>query len=82
MSAPHAPKPVSAVPSPCTNVCRMHGPTGWCEGCARSIPEIAAWSKLDDPGKRAVLALLPPRRELLVEQHGVFSAAEPAGNLP
>lgn len=51
-----------AVPSPCVDVCRMHAGTGWCEGCARTIDEIAAWSTLDDAAKRAVWAQLEARR--------------------
>ena len=51
-----------SVPSPCIDVCRMHPPTGWCEGCGRSIEEIAAWSQLDDPGKYRVWKLLPARK--------------------
>jgi len=58
----------SEVPSPCVNVCRMHAPTGWCEGCARTIGEIAAWSKYDDASKRRVWALLPARKEELRRQ--------------
>lgn len=49
------------VPSPCQSVCIMHPDTGWCEGCMRTIDEIAAWSRLDNPAKRAVWALLPER---------------------
>ena len=67
---------ISAVQSPCTNVCKMHLPTGWCEGCARTIPEITAWSKADDAGRLAILARLPERRIVLVDQ-GIFTAAEP-----
>ncbi len=52
---------MSAVPSPCINVCRMDAATGWCEGCRRTLAEIAAWSGLDDGGKRAVLDALPAR---------------------
>jgi predicted Fe-S protein YdhL (DUF1289 family) len=48
----------------------MDAATGWCLGCARTIPEIAAWSKLDDAGKRAVWAQLPPRQAQLKAQHG------------
>lgn len=53
------------VPSPCINVCRMHAPSGWCEGCLRTIDEIAAWAALDDEAKRAIWRLLPQRREAL-----------------
>ena len=37
----------ATVASPCVNVCRMHAGSGWCEGCLRTIDEIAAWSRLD-----------------------------------
>lgn len=57
------------VPSPCINVCRMRAPRGgvddWCEGCARTIEEIAAWGRMDDDARRRVWTLLPPRRERL-----------------
>ncbi|WIT10592.1 DUF1289 domain-containing protein [Paucibacter sediminis] len=65
------------VASPCTNVCRMHEASGFCEGCARTIAEIAAWSRADDASRLAILAALPPRRALLVEQ-GIYTAAEPS----
>ena len=69
------PLPVAVgVASPCINICRMHAPTGLCEGCARTIDEIANWSRMDDGPKRAVWALLPARRARLIEQ-GVFTAA-------
>ena len=53
------PEPVA---SPCLSICRMHEGTAWCEGCLRTIDEIAVWSTLDDAAKRAVLAQLPQRR--------------------
>lgn len=49
------------VPSPCQSVCVMHAGTGWCEGCLRSLPEIAAWSGLDDAEKRRIWGKLPDR---------------------
>lgn len=67
---------ISSVKSPCTNVCKMHEPTGWCQGCARTIPEITAWSKADDTSRLAILARLPARRALLIDQ-GIVTAAEP-----
>jgi predicted Fe-S protein YdhL (DUF1289 family) len=60
MPVPHA--SASLVPSPCVNVCRMNAQTGFCEGCFRSVDEIAAWSSMSDLQKRAVWKLLPARR--------------------
>lgn len=65
---------VSTVKSPCSNVCKMHEPSGWCEGCARTIAEIAAWSRADDATRLAILSRLPERRAALIEQ-GIFTAA-------
>lgn len=50
------------VPSPCINVCRMDAATGWCEGCRRTLDEIAAWSGMNDEDKRAVWRALALRR--------------------
>jgi predicted Fe-S protein YdhL (DUF1289 family) len=41
-------------PSPCTSVCRMDRLSGFCEGCLRTIPEIAGWSKMEDEARRGV----------------------------
>ena len=57
------------VPSPCINVCRMDASSGWCEGCLRTIDEIAGWSLYDDDEKRAVWDALEARRaELIARQ--------------
>ena len=52
----------SPVPSPCNSVCKMDARTGWCEGCARTLDEIAAWSTMSDAQKHAVWDLLDERR--------------------
>ncbi len=54
--------PAQSVASPCVNVCRMNAFTGYCEGCLRTIDEIANWSACSDRAKRAVLARLPARK--------------------
>jgi predicted Fe-S protein YdhL (DUF1289 family) len=51
-----------AVRSPCIGVCRMVESSGLCEGCLRTIAEIAAWATLDDPAKLEVWVLLSKRR--------------------
>ena len=50
------------VPSPCISVCAIIPGTALCAGCFRTLDEIAAWSTLDVPARRAVLAALPGRR--------------------
>jgi uncharacterized protein len=54
--------PGADVASPCNNVCRMNAGTGLCEGCLRTLDEIAAWSLMSNAEKRRVLAQLPARR--------------------
>ncbi|PPE65848.1 hypothetical protein C1704_12250 [Caldimonas caldifontis] len=41
----------------------MNAATGWCEGCHRTLDEIAAWSTMSDLDKRAVWKRLPARRD-------------------
>ena len=53
---------VSPIPSPCISICRMDPVAGLCEGCLRTIDEIAHWSTMDDAQKRAVLAAIAERR--------------------
>ena len=52
------------VASPCISVCRMDEASGWCEGCLRTLDEIAVWSVLEDDDKHAVLLDLSRRRLL------------------
>jgi uncharacterized protein len=54
-----------SVPSPCIDVCKMDPATGWCQGCRRTLAEIAAWGGMDDEGKRRVWELLDLRREVI-----------------
>ena len=53
---------MSSIPSPCISICRMDPVAGLCEGCLRTIDEIAHWSTMDDAQKRAVLAAIAHRR--------------------
>lgn len=56
------------VPSPCNSVCRMDARTGWCEGCARTLDEIAGWSTMGDDEKIIVWDELAARRTALAEK--------------
>ncbi|MBT2321767.1 DUF1289 domain-containing protein [Variovorax paradoxus] len=54
--------PAGAVPSPCTSVCRMGAQSGLCEGCFRTLDEIARWSRMDDADKEAVWLRIEERK--------------------
>lgn len=49
------------VESPCVRQCRIDKGTGLCEGCRRTLPEIARWSSMGDDEKRVVLSSLSAR---------------------
>jgi uncharacterized protein len=62
-TAPHAQE--AEVASPCIDVCRIDEASGYCEGCRRSLEEIACWPAYSPAEKRAVLARLADRKKPL-----------------
>lgn len=53
------------VESPCVKICVIHPESRLCVGCYRSIEEIAGWSTMAPEVRRAVMADLPSRAELV-----------------
>lgn len=47
--------------SPCINVCRFDGRTGWCVACARTLAECRLWKKASRPQLLAISKTLPAR---------------------
>lgn len=47
--------------SPCISVCRINRRSRLCEGCRRSMSEIADWLELSDDQKREIIADLATR---------------------
>ena len=43
------------IKSPCINICKMNPQTKLCEGCKRTIEEIASWSMLTDEEKAIII---------------------------
>jgi predicted Fe-S protein YdhL (DUF1289 family) len=62
MPAATAHPAAAAVASPCVSICKMDAATGLCTGCARTIEEIAHWSRYSDADKRAVWQRIALRR--------------------
>ena len=70
--------PATGAPaSPCINICRMHEASGLCEGCLRTLDEIAAWSTLDDEAKRAVWNAFDARHAQWMAQRFDTAGANP-----
>jgi predicted Fe-S protein YdhL (DUF1289 family) len=59
-----AAEPGGDVPSPCISVCRMDPVSELCEGCFRTLDEIAAWGRMEDQGKRETWRLIAQRLAL------------------
>ena len=57
-----APAPIK---TPCIKVCVVDGESGLCMGCYRKLNEVAAWVRLDDAERDAIMAALPDRRRLI-----------------
>lgn len=51
-----------AIESPCTNVCVIDE-SGYCEGCRRTLDEIAEWSSYSPAERRRIIAELDQRNE-------------------
>ena len=70
-----------SVPSPCINVCRMDAQSGLCEGCLRTVDEIAGWAAAPDEQKLFILAAVAQRRASLLPLQkggrGGFNGGEP-----
>ncbi len=56
--------------SPCTNLCVLDPVTGWCQGCRRTLDEIARWSTMTASEKWAVLREIETRKKEPGPNHG------------
>jgi predicted Fe-S protein YdhL (DUF1289 family) len=64
-----------AIRSPCISVCRLTDDDRWCEGCLRTLAEIAAWGTMTDAARRDVLARIEARRAGIELADGPGAAA-------
>lgn len=47
--------------SPCVKICVIDPASKLCEGCGRTLQEIAQWARLSEAERQAVMVLLPQR---------------------
>lgn len=66
-----------SIKDPCVSVCRFDGRTGWCAGCARTVPEISAWRKLQPHARKVVERDLPRRLKRLADRRLAPTSTDP-----
>ncbi|NYH16837.1 DUF1289 domain-containing protein [Paraburkholderia bryophila] len=65
------------IPSPCVDVCRLDGATGFCIGCLRTRDEIREWKTMTDDLRVQVIAQKTHREVTAKAQiHGPRAAAQ------
>lgn len=52
---------MSAASTPCIKVCVIDPASKLCEGCGRTLAEIAQWGRLSEAERLAIMAALPER---------------------
>ena len=50
------------IATPCIKICRIVEQLGLCEGCGRTLGEIAAWSSLTAAQRAAIMQRLAQQR--------------------
>lgn len=53
---------MNGIASPCIDVCRMDSDSGCCQGCFRTLDEIAGWGRAPAAQRLAILAAVERRR--------------------
>jgi predicted Fe-S protein YdhL (DUF1289 family) len=59
---------MTAIESPCVNICVLHPGGGACTGCGRTVAEIARWTVMSQDERRRVMSVLPDRLRALAER--------------
>lgn len=57
-----------AVQSPCVDICKLDGTTGFCIGCLRTRDEIRGWKNMTDDERLQIIGEQAGRVALLAAQ--------------
>lgn len=52
---------MSVISTPCIKICVIDPVSRLCEGCGRTLAEIAQWARLSEAERLAIMAALPER---------------------
>lgn len=61
------------IPTPCVRICCVSPKTNWCEGCFRTLKEIATWGRMTQEERDLVTAALPERKAKQEAINGPFT---------
>lgn len=61
---------MQAILSPCCQICVIDPASGLCQGCGRTLDEIAGWAMMDEAARGRVMAALAGRMALLDAKGG------------
>ena len=61
---------MTALETPCVNICLLDAKAGLCIGCGRNLDEIAIWASMSDSERRVIMGELPARKERLEAAKG------------
>lgn len=53
--------PMTAISSPCKQLCQISREDNLCTGCARTLDEIGQWSRMGEDQRQSIMAELPQR---------------------
>jgi predicted Fe-S protein YdhL (DUF1289 family) len=56
---------MTAIETPCENICIVDEPSGLCRGCGRSLAEIGGWTTYSRGERTRIMAELPRRLEAM-----------------
>jgi hypothetical protein len=59
---------MSAASSPCVKICVIDPVSKLCEGCGRTLAEIARWSSMSEMERLDVMALLRERMKTITAE--------------
>lgn len=70
------------IQSPCIDICKLDGKTGFCLGCLRTRDEIRAWKTMSDDMRLAVINERPGREAILKTETETGTEAQAAQATP
>jgi len=60
---------MTTIETPCRKICKINKKTELCEGCFRTIEEIARWATFTSTQRIQIMQQLPLREAITIKTH-------------